>query len=54
MPYMSGKTMIQEAWNNGYAIGAFTAHNLETIKAVLLAAEKEQSPIMLQIRPKSD
>ncbi|MBC7003925.1 class II fructose-bisphosphate aldolase [Photobacterium sp. BZF1] len=53
MAYMSGKTMIQEAWNNGYAIGAFTAHNLETIKAVLLAAEEEQSPIMLQIGQKA-
>ncbi|MCW8348388.1 class II fructose-bisphosphate aldolase [Vibrio sp. ZSDZ65] len=53
MAYMSGKTMIQEAWSNGYAIGAFTAHNLETIKAVLLAAQKEQSPIMLQIGQKA-
>jgi fructose-bisphosphate aldolase class II len=53
MPYMSGKTMIQEAWENGYAIGAFTAHNLETFKAVLLAAEEEQSPIMIQIGQKA-
>ncbi|RKF20897.1 class II fructose-bisphosphate aldolase [Alginatibacterium sediminis] len=53
MPYMSGKTMIQQAWSEGYAIGAFTAHNLETIKAVLLAAEKEQSPIMIQIGQKA-
>lgn len=53
MPYVSGKTMIQEAWNNGYAIGAFTAHNLETIKAVLLAAEEEKSPIMIQIGQKA-
>lgn len=53
MPYVSGKKMIQEAWQNGYAIGAFTAHNLETIKAVLLAAEEEQSPIMIQIGQKA-
>ncbi|MDH5903511.1 class II fructose-bisphosphate aldolase [Vibrio splendidus] len=53
MPYVSGKTMIQEAWTNGYAIGAFTAHNLETIKAVLLAAQEEQSPIMIQIGQKA-
>ena len=32
MSYLSGKEMISEAWENGYAIGAFTAHNLETIK----------------------
>ncbi|MDB1125905.1 class II fructose-bisphosphate aldolase [Vibrio algarum] len=53
MPYLSGKTMIKEAWENGYAIGAFTAHNLETIKAVLLAAQEEQSPFMLQIGQKA-
>lgn len=53
MPYQSGKTMINEAWANGYAIGAFTAHNLETIKAVLLAAEEERSPIMIQIGQKA-
>ncbi|MDV7103355.1 class II fructose-bisphosphate aldolase [Vibrio sp. TH_r3] len=53
MPYLSGKTMIQQAWDNGYAIGAFTAHNLETIKAVLLAAQEEQSPIMIQIGQKA-
>lgn len=53
MPYQSGKTMIKEAWENGYAIGAFTAHNLETIKAVLLAAQEEQAPIMIQIGQKA-
>ena len=53
MPYVSGKKMITEAWENGYAIGAFTAHNLETFKAVLLAAEEEQSPIMIQIGQKA-
>jgi len=53
MPYVSGKKMIKEAWENGYAIGAFTAHNLETFKAVLLAAEEEQSPIMIQIGQKA-
>ena len=50
---MSGKEMINTAWENGYAIGAFTAHNAETIKAVLLAAQEEQSPIMIQIGQKA-
>ncbi|USD67729.1 class II fructose-bisphosphate aldolase [Vibrio sp. SCSIO 43136] len=53
MPYVSGKKMIEQAWNEGYAIGAFTAHNLETIKAVLLAAQAEQAPIMIQIGQKA-
>ncbi|GKX50306.1 class II fructose-bisphosphate aldolase [Budvicia aquatica] len=49
MPYVSGKQMIKHAWENGYAIGAFSAHNAETIRAILLAAEQEQAPIMIQI-----
>ncbi|WP_140919168.1 class II fructose-bisphosphate aldolase [Limnobaculum xujianqingii] len=49
MPYLSGKQMIQQAWKGGYAIGAFSAHNAETIRAILLAAEQEQSPVMIQI-----
>lgn len=53
MSYESGKKMITEAWENGYAIGAFTAHNAETIKAVLLAAQEEKAPIMLQIGQKA-
>lgn len=44
--------MIQRAWQNGYAIGAFSAHNAETICAILQAAEEEQAPIMIQIGQK--
>ena len=52
MSYVSGNTLIQHAWQHGYAIGAFSAHNAETIRAILLAAEEEQAPIMLQIGQK--
>lgn len=52
MPYMSGKPMIQKAWKERYAIGAFSAHNAETIKAILLAAEEEKAPIMIQVGQK--
>lgn len=52
MPYLSGNTMIQHAWENGYAIGAFSAHNAETIRAILLAAQQEQAPIMIQVGQK--
>lgn len=52
MPYLSGYTMVQHAWKNGYAIGAFSAHNAETIRAILLAAEQEQAPIMIQVGQK--
>ncbi|SQI36597.1 D-tagatose-1,6-bisphosphate aldolase subunit KbaY [Leminorella richardii] len=49
MPYISGKQMIQQAWKGGYAIGAFSVHNAETIRAVLLAAKEERAPVMVQI-----
>lgn len=49
MPYLSGKTMIKKAWEEGYAIGAFSAHNAETIRAILLAAKEEKAPVMIQI-----
>ncbi|UJF18429.1 class II fructose-bisphosphate aldolase [Vibrio sp. SS-MA-C1-2] len=52
MPYVSGKTMIQTAWTNNYAIGAFSAHNAESIKAILLAGQAENSPIMIQVGQK--
>lgn len=52
MPYMSGNTMIQKAWKESYAIGAFSAHNAETVKAILLAAEEEKAPIMIQVGQK--
>ncbi len=52
MSYISGKKIIQNAWENGYAIGAFSAHNAESIRAILRAAEEEQSPIMIQIGQK--
>ncbi|AJJ63596.1 class II fructose-bisphosphate aldolase [Yersinia aldovae] len=52
MSYVSGNTLIQHAWQHGYAIGAFSVHNAETIRAILLAAEQEQAPVMLQIGQK--
>lgn len=53
MPYVSGKTLIEHAQKHRYAIGAFTAHNAETIRAVLRAAQEEQSPCMIQIGQKA-
>lgn len=52
MFYLSGKKMIRHAWENGYSIGAFSAHNAETICAILEAAQEEQSPVMIQIGQK--
>ncbi|MGI8315969.1 class II fructose-bisphosphate aldolase [Halobacillus mangrovi] len=52
MPFIDGKTMLEHAYNNQYGVGAFSAHNAETILAILEAAEEEQSPVMIQIGQK--
>ncbi|WP_368503187.1 ketose-bisphosphate aldolase [Alkalihalophilus sp. As8PL] len=52
MPFVNGKEMLEHAYRNGYGVGAFSAHNAETIQAILEAAEEEQSPIMIQVGQK--
>lgn len=46
-------TLLTVAQQNGYAIGAFNVYNLEGVRAVIAAAEAEQSPVMLQLHPAS-
>jgi tagatose 1,6-diphosphate aldolase GatY/KbaY len=43
--------LLQDAQASNYAVGAFNVYNLEGIKAVLSAAEAEQSPVILQLHP---
>lgn len=43
----SSKKIIQDAFQNGYAIGAFNVSNLETLKAVIQGAEAKKSPVIL-------
>jgi fructose-bisphosphate aldolase class II len=45
----TGKEMLERARAGGYGVGAFSAHNAETIQAILAAAEEEQAPVMIQI-----
>jgi len=45
------KELLKAAQNGAYAVGAFNVYNLEGVKAVLAAAEAENSPVMLQIHP---
>ncbi|MFZ4451267.1 class II fructose-bisphosphate aldolase [Salibacterium aidingense] len=52
MTFMNGKTMLDHAFANGYGIGAFSAHNAETVQAIIEAAEEEQAPIMIQVGQK--
>ena len=43
--------LIRHAWENGYAIPAFNVCNLEFAKAIIEAAEVENSPVILQTYP---
>lgn len=45
--------LLQTARQNGYAVGAFNVYNLEGGLAVVAAAEKLNSPAMLQVLPRA-
>ena len=47
----STKELLEVAQKHSYAIGAFNMYNLEGVKAVVNAAEAENSPAILQILP---
>ncbi len=49
----STHTLLTHAQQNGYAVGAFNVYNLEGVRAVIAAAEVENSPVMLQLHPAS-
>lgn len=40
--------ILNHAYKNHYAVGAFNAFNLETIRAVIEAAEESNSPVILE------
>ena len=52
MPFINGKTMLDHAFQNGYGVGAFSAHNAETVLAIFEAAAEEKAPIMIQVGQK--
>ena len=47
MPLVSLKRLLETANNNNFAIGYFEAWDLYSLEAVAIAAEKENSPIVL-------
>jgi len=49
MPLVTSKELLLQAQKNGYAVGAFNANNVETVKAVIEAAEEERAPVILQV-----
>jgi len=46
---VSSKTLLAEARKQGYAVGAFNYYNLDTLFAVIEAAEEERAPIIAQL-----
>ena len=51
MSFVDTKEMLEKAQAGGYAVGAFNVENLEMIQAVIAAAEKENSPVIIQTTP---
>lgn len=48
MTLVTTKHLMEDAYANGYAIGAFGVHNLEIMKAIIAGAEKANAPVILQ------
>lgn len=48
MPLVTTKEMFVKSMKEGYAIGAFNVNNMEIIQAIVDAASKENSPVILQ------
>jgi fructose/tagatose bisphosphate aldolase len=49
MPLVTSEGVLQRAYREGYALGGFNAHNLETVRAVVEAAEEERAPVIIQL-----
>jgi fructose-bisphosphate aldolase, class II len=49
MAIVSTKQILQKARNGGYAVGAFNVYNMETIQAVVSAANARESPVILAV-----
>ncbi|MFC4597562.1 class II fructose-1,6-bisphosphate aldolase [Cohnella hongkongensis] len=49
MKRVKGRDLLEQARAGGYAVGAFSAHNAETIQAILQAAEAEKAPVMIMV-----
>lgn len=48
MPFATLKEVLAAAEAGGYAVGAFNANNMEIVQAIVEAAERERSPVILQ------
>ncbi|MBI2415439.1 MAG: ketose-bisphosphate aldolase [Candidatus Kerfeldbacteria bacterium] len=44
-----GKIILDHAFHNHYAVGAFNANNMEQVQAIIDAAAETQSPVFIQV-----
>lgn len=44
-----GKILLDHAFQNGYAVGAFNANNMEQVQAIIDAAAETSSPVIIQV-----
>lgn len=49
MPLVTSYEVLPAALEGGYAVGAFNANNLESVKAVIEACAEKESPVILQV-----
>ncbi|MFD1672342.1 ketose-bisphosphate aldolase [Agrilactobacillus yilanensis] len=51
MVLVSGKVLLEKAYQNHFAVGAFNVGNSEFIKNIIAVAEELRSPVILQFHP---
>jgi fructose-bisphosphate aldolase class II len=49
MPLMTTKPMFADAYQGGYAVGAFNVNNMEIIQGIMQACAAERAPVILQV-----
>jgi fructose-bisphosphate aldolase class II len=49
MPLVNLKTILDKAYRDQYAVGAFNIINLTFLEAIIAAAQKQKSPVILNI-----
>ena len=49
MPLVNMKDMLQHAYRNGYAVGAFDLPSLDFLEAIVVAAESVRAPVILSL-----
>ena len=49
MALVTSKAMFEDAYKNGYAIGAYNVNNMEIIQGITEAAKEENAPLILQV-----